>query len=119
MDAITALKRGWNDALEGRPFDNAMSFGPQMQMDLYEMGRLMIASLRAKVGNGEQPTSAWTERRPVEFEQAMRLYHQNIATVTMEQRLEQDLMHRGPVDEARERLYVPARKRRRAARLRW
>lgn len=117
MDSLTALKRGWNDALTGLPFDNAMSFGPHT--DTYETGRLLIAGLRAEARNGEQPASAWTDQRPAEFCLAMQLYRQNIAVVTMEQRLEQDLMHRGPVQEIGEVLYLPARKRRRAARLRW
>lgn len=112
-----ALKRGWNDAVMGLPYDNAMSLGPHTMA--YEMGRQLVAELWAAAGNGDEPPSAWTDHVPEAFHRAMRLYRETPSEMNVAQRLEQEFMHRGAVQETGEVLYLPARKRRRAVRLRW
>lgn len=113
-----ALKRGWNDAVADMPFDNAMSLGPHTMA--YEMGRQLVAELRAAARNGELSIRRWADSKPEGFDLALRLYARTPPELSVAQQIEQQMLHRAPMeDRAEPSVIAAARKRRRAARLRW
>lgn len=116
-EKLNFLKRGWNDALEDKPYDREMSLHPMSS--IYEWGRLLVAELRLAAENGEQPIGAWKDEFPSEaFQKAKGLYEANKPDLSVADAILQQLLHRAP-REPEPQLYTPKRKRRRAVRSRW